>query len=283
MATITNQATLSYSGGTVVSNVATGEIIEVLTASKTALPETYSVGDNVAYIVSIINSGDSAVTGITLTDDLGAYAFGEETLYPLTYIEGSVKMFEAGEAVAEPTGGSSAPLTLTGITVPAGGSVSIAYAAKVNQYAPLGDAGSIENTATVDGAGITPITASATVTADADPVLAVTKSIDPATVKASGALNYTFVISNYGARDTRPSDSVKITDVFSPVLTSLAASLDGAPLAVNTDYTYDETDGVFETVEGVITVPAATYAQNEDGTWTVSPGETTLTVTGNII
>lgn len=34
MATFTNQATLTYNGGTVNSNIVTGELVQVLTASK---------------------------------------------------------------------------------------------------------------------------------------------------------------------------------------------------------------------------------------------------------
>ena len=37
MATFTNQATLSYNGGSTNSNIITGEIVDVLTASKTAV------------------------------------------------------------------------------------------------------------------------------------------------------------------------------------------------------------------------------------------------------
>ena len=35
MATFTNQATLSYSGGTTTSNITTGELVEILSATKT--------------------------------------------------------------------------------------------------------------------------------------------------------------------------------------------------------------------------------------------------------
>ena len=38
----------------------------------------------------------------------------------------------------------------------------------------------------------------------------------------------------------------------------------------------------FATVPGVITVPAATYTQNAQGAWTVTPGTATLTVSGTI-
>lgn len=40
MATFTNQATLTYNGGTVNSNIVTGELVQVLTASKTAAAES---------------------------------------------------------------------------------------------------------------------------------------------------------------------------------------------------------------------------------------------------
>ena len=44
--------------------------------------------------------------------------------------------------------------------------------------------------------------------------------------------------------------------------------MDGETLIVaQGDYTYDETTGIFATLPGRVTVPAATYAQAEDGTW----------------
>ena len=44
MATFTNQATLTYTGGSASSNVTTGELLEVLTAAKTAVVPTYRTG-----------------------------------------------------------------------------------------------------------------------------------------------------------------------------------------------------------------------------------------------
>ena len=44
MATFTNQATLTYNGGTASSNITTGELLEVLTATKTAVVPTYRSG-----------------------------------------------------------------------------------------------------------------------------------------------------------------------------------------------------------------------------------------------
>ena len=89
MAQFTNQAQLSYNGGVVNSNVAVGEILEVVSATKTAVMDDYTRGDEVTYVISGINSGATAVTGLTVTDDLGTYEFGDGVLTPLSYVEGS--------------------------------------------------------------------------------------------------------------------------------------------------------------------------------------------------
>lgn len=62
MASFTNVATLSYGGNQVSSNVVTGEIREVLTVSKTAVPAAYAVGDTITYVIYLINSGTAALT-----------------------------------------------------------------------------------------------------------------------------------------------------------------------------------------------------------------------------
>ena len=56
MAQFTNQAQLSYNNSVANSNVAVGEILEVLSATKTALVETYESEDTVTYVVTITNS-----------------------------------------------------------------------------------------------------------------------------------------------------------------------------------------------------------------------------------
>ncbi len=281
MATITNQATLSYNGVTVTSNVATGEILDEISASKTALREIYGAGDEVTYVSNIVNSGTADATGVTVTDDLGAYEFGEETLYPLTYVDGTVRLFSDGVLQSEPAVAAGPPLSVSGITVPAEGNVTLIYSAAVNSFAPLGTGAAIENTATVDGSGITPVTASETVSYSGEPRLSVTKSIAPQILRAGGSVTYSFVIGNSGEAATE-EDGVMITDAFDPILSGLSVTLDGAPLEEGSGYTYDSSTGLFETVEGVITVPGAAYSQGADGSWKALPGETVLTVSGTI-
>ena len=103
MAVFFNQATLSYNNTVTNSNTVTGEIIETLSIVKTALDTTYTQGDTLAYAISIINTGEADYTGVTVTDDLGAYQFDETTqLMPLEYVENSVRLFVNGGIQPDP-------------------------------------------------------------------------------------------------------------------------------------------------------------------------------------
>ncbi len=281
MAQFTNQATLSYSGGVVNSNIAVGEIVEVLSADKTALRSTYGRGDTVTYIVSAVNSGTTPITGVTVVDNLGAYAFGDGTLVPLDYVDGSVRLYINGVLAAAPAVATDTDgVTFSGITLPAGGNLVLIYETTVNEFAAPGDPGSIVNTATVNGAGVvTPIVATETVNAASEPSLTIAKSIEPVPVADNGTLTYRFVIQNYGNAAAGADDAVILSDTFDPILENIAVTYNGAPF---TDYTYNEAAGEFTTTAGAITVPAATYVQNEDGVWVATPGVTTLTVSGTI-
>ena len=89
MASFTNMATLSYNGSQINSNVVTGELQDALTVTKTAVSGSYRPGDTVTYVVTLTNTG-TALTGLTLTDDLGGSTVAAGTVYPLAYVLGSV-------------------------------------------------------------------------------------------------------------------------------------------------------------------------------------------------
>ena len=283
MAQFTNQAQLSYNNATVNSNVAVGEVLEVLSANKTAVTTTYTPGCDVTYVISALNSGATTLSGLTVTDNLGAYTFGEETLYPLTYKEGSVRLYINGVLQAAPAAEAGPPLVISGINLPANSNMVLIYEANVNSFAPLGEDGNIVNTATLAGAGITPLTVTETVTPVAEAMLDITKSISPVPVAENGVVTYTFVIRNSGNAPADADANVTLRDTFNPILTDLTVLLNGTPLAEGTGYTYAVTEGEFATVPGVITVGAATYTQDPvTDVWSVTPGTTTLTVTGTI-
>ena len=74
-----------------------------------------------------------------------------------------------------------------------------------------------------------------------------------------------------------------VSDTFDPILNNLTVTLDGTPWAEGINYNYDAVTGVFATIPGQITVPAASYTQDPDtGAWIVTPGVTTLVVSGTI-
>lgn len=283
MASFTNTATLTYSGGQISSNTVTGELQELLTANKTATPSVYSPGDTVTYVVNLINAGAAPLNGLTVTDNLGAYPFNASTLYPLGYVPGSVRYFVNGALQAAPTVAAGPPLTVSGISVPAGGNAAIIYDARLNAYAPPGAAGSVTNTAAVTGAGVTPpVTAQAVVTASAAAQPAITKAMSPSVVQEGSQLTYTFTVQNYGPTAITAADNVVISDTFSPILETIAVTWNGTAWSPTANYTYNSSTGEFATVAGGVTVPAATVTQNADGTWAVTPGTGTLVVTGTV-
>ena len=283
MAVFTNQAQLSYNDSIKNSNIAVGEILEVLSATKTAVREEYGQNDSVTYVVSLVNSGTTALNGLTLTDNLGEYPFGAGTLVPLTYIPGTIRYYINGTLQMAPAVAAGPPLVISGINLPAGGNGILVYEAEVNQYAPLDATGSITNTAVVSGAGITPVTVQETVTTEDGPNLTITKSICPVPVTENGTLTYTFVIQHTGNTAAVATDNVAVTDLFDPILTNLSVSFNGATWTEGVQYNYDETTGLFSTVPGQITVPAATFTQDPTtGVWVINPGVSTLVVAGTV-
>ncbi len=284
MATFRNQATLSYNGNSTNSNVVVGEITQVLAAAKHAPVDTYQEGDQLTYVVSITNSGSTAFTALTVTDDLGAYEFGTETRTPLTYVEGSVALYQNGILQTAPTVTAGPPLAFTGITVPAMGNVVLIYQARVNEFADPSGEGSITNTATITGGGIsTPIEVTETVNGEDGILLTITKAISPVPVAENGRLTYTFQIENFGTEPAVATDNVVVTDLFDPILSDLVVTLNGAPWTSPAQYTYNQATGLFTSQIGAITVPAATVTRDPvTGAYTVTPGVVTLVVTGTV-
>lgn len=283
MAQFTNQAQLRYGNSVTNSNIAVGEILEVLSVTKTAVRSTYNQNDAITYLISIVNSGTTPVTALTLSDDLGAYTFGTGTLTPLTYLADTAKYYVNGILQTAPAVTAGPPLTISGLNVPAGGNLLIVYDAAMNQFAPLSADSTIENTVTVNGTGITAITAQETITAAATPLLTITKSISPVPVTENGTLTYTFLIQNDGNTAAAAADSLVVTDTFNPILSNLAVTFNNTALTLNDDYTYNETTGEFATVAGRITVPAASYMQDPNtGEWLITPGTSTLKITGTV-
>ena len=93
MPRFTNQAQLRYGNSVTNSNIAVGEILEVLSMTKTAVRDQYDPNGPITYVISILNSGTLPINGLTLTDNLGAYASGTATLTPLNYLADYQNLF----------------------------------------------------------------------------------------------------------------------------------------------------------------------------------------------
>ena len=282
MAAFYNQATLSFNGYVTNSNVTVGELTDALAVTKTALSENYSIGDTVSYVIGITNSG-GALTGVTVTDNLGSYIYESLAVTPLSYVDATAKYYVNGILQAAPTVSAGPPLTFSGLNIPAGANALIVYEARVNSFAPPTSGSQITNTVTVNGAGIsTPPTATETVTVQDEPILSITKSLSPTSVTPGDELTYTFVIQNLGNTAVETGGGMTITDTFDPALSNITVIFNGTPLVEGTGYTYDANSGEFTTIAGALSVPAAAFVQNTDGSYTATPGIGVLTVSGTV-
>lgn len=287
MAIFTNQASLTYNGTTVNSNIVRGERLQTLRAEKTVLGERYRTGEIVTYVVHLNNTGAAALTGLTLADNLGTYtpaAAPQTPVTPLDYVAGSLRLFLDGAVQPAPTVTQEAgALRVSGLNLPAGGVMTLAYETRVNSFADPSVEGTIENTVTVTGGGLTEaVTATETVAAEAAARLSITKALSPAQVGANGTVTYTLRVENTGNLPADAAAGIVIQDTFDPILRNLVVEYEGAawPAA---NYTYNETTGAFATAPGAVTLPAAAYTRDpQTNQWSLTPAAATITLTGTI-
>ena len=285
MANFYNQANLSFGGRITSSNITEGEVVTRVTLTKNAVSTDYGAGDNIVYAISLVNSDDTDKTGITITDNLGAFApTGFNEIVPLTYVDGSVLYYQNGILQPAPVTLAGPPLVITGITIPANGNVLILYEARANEYAPRGVDASITNIATADGTALCDaLSATANVPTRNEALLTIAKAVTPDTLTCGDEVTYTFIIQNHGNIPVVATDDAIITDLFNPILSNISVSVNGDVIEEGTGYTYNEATGEFATVGGALPVPAATFSRDPDtGVITTTPGVTILTVTGTI-
>lgn len=280
-----NKAQLVYKGTVTSSNTVTGEIIDTVSVTKSTLGSSYSEGGKMTFIISIVNAGNTAYNDITVTDDLGGYQFAGQNVVPLTFESGSARLFSNGQLTA-PTPlipQSVSPLVFSGITIPANGNVLIVYEARANSFAPLGAGQSITNTAALTGSGLVgDISGTSNTVFSEEPILSIVKSLEPTQVADNGTVIYEFTIENRGASAVAATDDTVVEDTFAPILENISVSFNNTPWTAAANYSYNSTTGAFATTAGAITVPAAQYTQNADGSWNVEPGRSVLTISGTI-
>lgn len=283
MATIRNQATLLYNGITTKSNITTGELVEVISAAKTAVVTNYDSDSIITYIISIVNSGNSSFTNLKITDNLGQYESEELRLVPLDYVRGSLRYYVNGILQESPEAGGT-PFVIAPISLTANGNAVIVYQARPNEFAPLEAEGSITNKAVISGDGLSaPINIEETVYVRSAARLSISKSMTPTVISGSDQVTYTFIIQNTGNTAITTADNVIISDVFDPVLDITSVTFNGKAWTEPDNYTYNEETGLFTSGADQVTVPAASYTANpETGAIVINPGISTLVIKGTI-
>lgn len=287
MATIENFATVSYTSGgvteTKVSNLAEIGLESAISFTKTTLGETYGEDEVVTYILSMTNTSTSAITNVSITDDLGTFVFGTLELTPLTYAPPALLLIDGQDVSAQLTvdTATAGSLVFSFPTLPAGATANIVYRAAVNEYAPLDVNASVTNTATLTSdSDCADGTASATITAVSAANVSVFKQMSPNPVICGDTVTYTIRIYNYG---NIAAENVVLTDTFNPAPTNITVSRDGTLLPAN-EYSY--VDGTLTVPAGTTTavsVPAATFVRDATtGIVTVTPGMIEYTITGTI-
>ena len=282
MATIINQANLTYTYGTttasVLSNPAVTERAEAIAIEKRALENAYHAGSELTYLLAVQNSGAAPVTNLTVRDNLGAFTptGAAAPVMPLTYTGPAALYIDGVFSETLTPEADESGVTFTIPSLPAGSNALIVYQAAVNGFAPL-DAGSeITNTATLT-VGTDPLTASATVPVDSYADVSIEKEMSPNPIGTGDTLTVIFTIENCG--NVAATDLV-LTDDFPLSLSDVAVSVNGASV---TDFTFeDNTLTLPASDQTALTVPAATFETSDTGAVTVTPGTMTVTVTGTI-
>ena len=281
MATILNQANLTYTYGTttetVASNIAETEWNAALAAEKRVLEDAYREGSTLTYLISLTNDAAAPVENLVITDNLGAFtpAGAAAPVVPLTF---------AGNATLFIDGVFSEELTPTPVpegirftipSVPANANALLIYQATANAYAPLAVGSEITNTATVGETE--PLTVSATVPVAEYADVSIEKEMRPNPITDGDTLTAIFTIENRG---NTAATGLVLTDDFPVSLSNVAVAVNGAPV---TDFTFDG-NSLTLPANGATTlsVPKATFSVDATGAVSVTPGVLTIVLTGTI-
>lgn len=278
-----NQATLSYSAGTVSSNLVAGELLPTLSIEKNASLLSYEPDGRLRYTVSIVNTSAAAYTGLTLLDDLGRYEWQGFGRFPMAYTEdtAAISYYSGTEITAGTVTARSATEGISFVfDIPGKTTALLSYEVYPTSFAPLEAGSEVTNTVSVRlGEGQPLITAQNTLPVSVGPALEISKSVC-GTAVAGQSLSYSFTVSNYGNAATDSENSVVISDQLSPPLEDLSVYADGVLWTEGVQYYYDSSIHYFQTAAGAVQLAAAQFEQDSFGRWNTTPASTVITLTG---
>lgn len=208
--TIANQATLLYNNVTTNSNMAVTRILSLydLSATKEALLDTYTPGQNITYVTRVENTGSAPLYNLTIVDNLADGL--------IRYIDNSAKGYLNGTPIEITVQKTTNTVTfiINSIVEPTD-NVLIVF----ETTTPTSNPETLTNTQTVTANGGSTtgpvITAkpapSATVTLANYAALEMTKSVDKSSIYSGESLVYTFKIINRG---NETATNVAFNDTF---------------------------------------------------------------------
>ncbi|MBE6548592.1 MAG: DUF11 domain-containing protein [Ruminococcaceae bacterium] len=288
---IENRAQITFNYGNVqgasaASNLATTTLQGPLNVIKNSLNTSYSANDELTYIITLENTGNSAIDGVVVTDNLGRFTPPNMTqpVTPLTYI-GPAQLYINGvlsnQLATDVT--ATGELQFTIASLPGNSNAIIVYIVQVNEYAPLSvDFGSITNTVLADADGLCESSVDTNTIAVLEAAdVRLIKQMSPDPVVCGEQITYTINMYNYG---NIPATNVQLTDVFSPAPENISVYVNGTLLSDG--YTYDEATGTL-TLPAIADessiIPAATYTRDiQTGIVTTQPGAVSVVITGTI-
>lgn len=248
---INNQANISYqynqTNANVSSNIVETTVLDLygITATKTALQNTYRLNENITYITRIENNGSDDLYNLILQDDLAQNH--------LTPIETSVTLIKNNETI-QLVPSNPFILNIPGILSPEE-VIYIIYVAKVNNNL-ASDITTLTNTQTITarGGGVTgPLVSvtpnpQATITKANYADLTIIKSTDKETIMSGDNLTYTFNIENSG---NITAENIILTDYLPTgfTITSITSETN------NITTTYNPNEYTFDTPTRLLTLP----------------------------
>nr|BFE51512.1 DUF11 domain-containing protein [Saccharothrix mutabilis subsp. capreolus] len=180
--------------------VVTSTPITAMAVTKTVDRASAAVGDTVTYTITVANTGQTTITGATITDDLTG-VLDDATVQSTTSSTGTTQL-------APPT------LTWTG-DLPVGGSATITYTVTVHN--PLTGDGTLTNAVTNTTPELPPQPPVLTSTPIA--AMEITKSVDRASAAVGDTVTYTITVTNTGQVPfTAPTNAAAFSDDLTGVL-----------------------------------------------------------------